>query len=73
MKPYSRNNGIIRVKNRRKYNAVSRKKRRTGFKVANPTSFWDIFSTRGSVILKRMKKARGLLKDTFREFYIDKI
>jgi len=73
MKPYSRNNGTIRVKNRKKYNAVKRKNRKTGYKVANPKEFWDTFALGGHVIRKRIKKAKGLKKDTWKEFQIDKI
>lgn len=72
MKPYSRTSSI-RVRNKRKYNAVPRKNRRTGFKVANPTGFWDTFAVRGAIILNRIKKSRGLVKDTYKEYQIDKI
>ena len=73
MRPYSRNNGVIRVKNRKKYNAVKRKNRKTGYKVANPTRFWDTFALGAHVIRKRIKKAKGLKKDVWKEFQIDKI
>ena len=72
MKPYIRNSSI-RVRNRRKYNAVPRKQRRTGYKVSNPTGFWDTFAVGGNVILTRIRKAKGLLRDTWNEFLIDKI
>jgi hypothetical protein len=72
MKPYIKNSSI-RVRNRRKYNAVPRKQRRTGFKVANPTRFWDIVAVNSNVILKRISKAKGLVRDTWGEFAIDKL
>jgi hypothetical protein len=72
MKPYIKNSAI-RVRNRKKYNAVPRKQRRQGFKVANPTGFWDTFAVSGYVIAKRILKARGLTKDTYREYRIDKV
>lgn len=75
MRPYSRNNGTVRVKNRSKYNSVKRKNRRTGYKVSNPTNFWDTFhgTCRGSLIRIRLRKAKGLKNDTWKEFQIDKI
>lgn len=73
MRPYSRIEGTVRVKNRSKYNSVKRKKRRTGYKVANPTDFWDTFATRGRLIRKRIKKGKGLKKDVWKEYQIDKI
>lgn len=72
MKPYIKNSSI-RVRNRKKYNSVPRKQRRQGFKVANPTGFWDTISVGINVIRKRIAKARGLVKDTYREYQIDKI
>ena len=72
MKPHIKNSSI-RVRNRRKYNAVPRKQRRTGYKVANPTGFWDTFAVSGNVILKRIIKAKGLVRDTWNEFAIDKV
>jgi len=71
MKPISTQK--IRIRNRKKYNSVPRKQRKTGYKVANPTNFWDTVATRGTVILSRIKKSRGLCKDTKKEYYIDKI
>ena len=72
MRPNIRNSSI-RVRNRRKYNSVPRKQRRQGYKVANPTGFWDTFAVGVNVIRKRIKKARGLVKDTYREYQIDKV
>jgi len=73
MKPYTKNSSI-RVRNKRKYNSVPRKVRRTGFKVANPTKFWDFFSLGGHVIKKRfIKSKKRLVKDTYREYWIDKL
>lgn len=72
MRPFIKNSSI-RVKNRKKYNSVRRKQRRQGYKVANPTGFWDTFAVGCNVIRKRIKKAKGLLKDTYKEYQIDKI
>jgi hypothetical protein len=73
MKPHIKNSSI-RVRNKKKYNSVPRKLRRTGYKVANPTGFWDTFALGGHVIRKRIfKSKRKLPKDTFREYQIDKI
>lgn len=43
MKPNIKNSSI-RVRNRKKYNSVPRKQRRQGYKVANPSGFWDIIA-----------------------------
>lgn len=73
MKPYSRKDETIRVKNRSKYGAVPRKKRRNGYKVANPTGFWDIFAVSGRLILKRINKSKGQTKHNKVEIINDKI
>lgn len=73
MKPYSRNNGIIRVKNRNKYNSVPRKLRRTGFKISTPKYFWDLFSVHSGILLSRYKKSKGLNKSNFIEYAVDKL
>lgn len=72
MKPNIKNSSI-RIRNRKKYNSVPRKQRRQGFKVTNPTGFWDTVAVGGNVIRKRIRKAKGLVKDTYKEYQIDKI
>lgn len=75
MKPYSRNNGKIRVRNKNKTNSVSDKDRKSNFKVSNPTRPLDTFATGGHVIRKRFAKLkkRGLKKEDFIRYYNDKI
>lgn len=73
MKPYSRNDGTIQVRNRSKYGSVPKKTRRTGFKVANPTNFWGTIAVPLTLIKKRFKKAVGLSKHNFEQFGIDKL
>lgn len=75
MKPYSRTNGKIRVRNKNKTNSVPDKDRKSNFKVANPVHPIDTFAVGGHVIRARFRKlkARGLKKEDFIRYYNDKI
>lgn len=75
MKPYSRNNGKIRVRNKNKTNSVSDKQRKNNFKVSNSTNFWDTFAVGGHVLKKRIfkMKKRGLNRENRIRYSHDKL
>lgn len=75
MKPYSRKEGKIRVRNKNKHNSVPDKQRKLNFKVSNPTNFWETFAVGGNVLRSRLRKLlkRGLNKENKIRYYQDKL